>query len=210
MTISNFAAFSKITNKAWYNKYHTLFFSKIRKELMLQNLLSAAVVFGAFRVNFFHTLCMLAAKALGRLDRCAGWSEPWLLANVISTNISYWDQIFFSNRQHQNYFKNWDSQTSTDWYFIYFTRLVLTVLPGLVQALREYSPYFRRTQLSLSSSRLLGWKCKPCNRKKGFCNCVKATTMISLCSLTRARSLRLLKTIMLNSTEHEIYPAHKC
>ena len=39
---------------------------------MSQNLLSAAVVVGTFIVNFFHTLCMLAAKALGRLDRCAG------------------------------------------------------------------------------------------------------------------------------------------
>ena len=38
-TISNFAAFSKITNKACYFmrivKYHTLFLSKIRKEVKI-------------------------------------------------------------------------------------------------------------------------------------------------------------------------------
>ena len=62
-TISNFAAFSKITNnlKAWYflrtvgwqtilMKYHTLFlFPKFGK--MLQNLPSAAVVIGALRAG---------------------------------------------------------------------------------------------------------------------------------------------------------------
>ena len=69
MTISNCAAFSKITNEAGY-KIYLIFFRKLIK--MLQNLLSAAVVVGAFRVNLFLTLCMLAAKALGRLDRCSG------------------------------------------------------------------------------------------------------------------------------------------
>ena len=62
-TISNFAAFSKITNKAWcfmrivcwqtkqtiLMKYHALFLRKSGK--ISQNLLSAAVVIGALRVN---------------------------------------------------------------------------------------------------------------------------------------------------------------
>ena len=59
MTILNFAAFSKITNKLWYfmrivfwqtilMKYHTLFFRKLGK--ISQNLSSAAVVIGALRV----------------------------------------------------------------------------------------------------------------------------------------------------------------
>ena len=75
MTISNFAPFPKIANKAWYfmrivcwqtilMKYHALFLSKTRKDVakytlflpkklekMSQNLLSAAVVIGALRFN---------------------------------------------------------------------------------------------------------------------------------------------------------------
>ena len=59
-TISKFAPFSKITNKAWYfmrivcwqtilMKYHILFFQKLGK--MSQNLTSAAVVTGALRIK---------------------------------------------------------------------------------------------------------------------------------------------------------------
>ena len=58
MTIKNFAAFSKITNKAWYFmrivcwqscNIMPYFCRKLRK--MSQNLSSAAVVIGALRVN---------------------------------------------------------------------------------------------------------------------------------------------------------------
>ena len=37
----------------------------------------------------YDTLCMRAAKALKRLRVCAASSEPWLLADAISTKISY-------------------------------------------------------------------------------------------------------------------------
>ena len=64
MTISNFAAFSKISNKEYFMriacwqtillKYHTLFCRKLGK--MLQNLSSAAVVIGTLRVNPFFSI----------------------------------------------------------------------------------------------------------------------------------------------------------
>ena len=51
MTISNFAAFSEITNKVrYFMKYHTLFFSKIRKDFA-KFILSAAIMIDALLKN---------------------------------------------------------------------------------------------------------------------------------------------------------------
>ena len=44
-------------------------------------------------IVYFHTSCVRTAKALARLRRCAGSSEPSLVAYVISTVIS-WDGSF--------------------------------------------------------------------------------------------------------------------
>ena len=59
-----------MTNKAWYSmsivcwqtilmKYHTLFLSKVRKDVM-KFLLSAAVVIGALRFNYLLKLILLS------------------------------------------------------------------------------------------------------------------------------------------------------
>ena len=45
---------------------------------------------------YFHTSCVWTAKALARLHRCAGLSEPLLVAYVISTIISWAGLFYFS------------------------------------------------------------------------------------------------------------------
>ena len=39
----------------------------------------------AFAFAYTHALCMRTAKALGRLGGCTGSSDPWLLADALST-----------------------------------------------------------------------------------------------------------------------------
>ena len=43
--------------------------------------------------DYFHTACVRTAKALARLRGCAGSPEPWLVACVISTIISWADSV---------------------------------------------------------------------------------------------------------------------
>ena len=43
----------------------------------------------AIQWGYFHTSCVPTAKALARLRKCAGLPEPWLIAYVISTIISW-------------------------------------------------------------------------------------------------------------------------
>ena len=54
----------------------------------------------SLRLHQLPYFCMLAMKAQRRLCRCAGLSEPWLLADSISSNILCAHPFVFSCSQN--------------------------------------------------------------------------------------------------------------